>query len=39
MDNEKQQRAILGGVCLALVIAIIVALIFLVASIFDAICS
>lgn len=33
--SEEEQRAILGGGCLSLIVAMIVAIIFLIASIFD----
>ena len=38
MGNENEHRAILGGGCIALVIAMLVALAFLIASIIDTLC-
>jgi hypothetical protein len=35
MGNEEEQRAILGGGCITLVIAILVAIVFMLVSILD----
>jgi hypothetical protein len=35
MGNEEEQRAILGGGCITLVIAVLVAIVFMLVSILD----
>ena len=35
MGNEEEQRAILGGGCITLVIAVLIAIVFMLVSILD----
>lgn len=35
-DNEKEQQAILGGGCITLIVAVLVAIVFMIAAILDS---